>query len=136
MMFSGATIPTGWALCDGSNNTPDLRNRFIVAANAAGDATTTQAGPTFNATTGALNESGQYAAGDTGGSATHQLTTAEMPAHTHLTANANTGTATAFPTGAGFLVNGNAGNTSSSTGGSNYHENRPPYYALAFIMKT
>jgi hypothetical protein len=27
-----ATIPTGWSLCDGSNNTPDLRDRFIVGA--------------------------------------------------------------------------------------------------------
>jgi hypothetical protein len=27
-----ATIPTGWALCNGSNGTPDLRNRFVVGA--------------------------------------------------------------------------------------------------------
>lgn len=27
-----ATIPMGWALCDGSNDTPDLRDRFIVGA--------------------------------------------------------------------------------------------------------
>lgn len=25
-------IPEGWALCDGNNGTPDLRNRFIVGA--------------------------------------------------------------------------------------------------------
>lgn len=31
MMFSGSTVPTGWALCDGSNNTPNLINRFILA---------------------------------------------------------------------------------------------------------
>ena len=32
MIFSGKTtdIPKGWALCDGSNDTPDLRNRFVV----------------------------------------------------------------------------------------------------------
>jgi hypothetical protein len=36
VMWSGtiATIPDGWALCDGSNGTPDLRNKFIVCANA------------------------------------------------------------------------------------------------------
>lgn len=35
-MWSGtiATIPSGWALCNGSNGTPDLRNRFIVCADA------------------------------------------------------------------------------------------------------
>jgi len=30
MMFSGTVAPTGWALCNGGNGTPDLRNRFIV----------------------------------------------------------------------------------------------------------
>ncbi len=36
VMWSGtiATIPSGWALCNGSNGTPDLRNRFVVAADA------------------------------------------------------------------------------------------------------
>ncbi len=25
-------IPTGWALCDGNNGTPDLRNKVLVGA--------------------------------------------------------------------------------------------------------
>lgn len=29
-----ASIPSGWLLCDGTNGTPDLRNRFVVGANA------------------------------------------------------------------------------------------------------
>lgn len=34
VLWSGAIvdIPNGWALCDGNNGTPDLRNRFIVGA--------------------------------------------------------------------------------------------------------
>jgi len=34
MLWSGsvATVPGGWALCNGSNGTPDLRNKFIVGA--------------------------------------------------------------------------------------------------------
>jgi hypothetical protein len=34
MMWSGAAdkIPIGWALCNGDNNTPDLRDRFVVCA--------------------------------------------------------------------------------------------------------
>lgn len=28
-MFSGATIPDGWLLCDGKNNTPNLVDKFI-----------------------------------------------------------------------------------------------------------
>lgn len=26
------TIPSGWALCDGNNGTPDLRSRFVIGA--------------------------------------------------------------------------------------------------------
>ena len=32
-----ASIPTGWVLCDGNNNTPDLRNRFVVGAGTGGN---------------------------------------------------------------------------------------------------
>lgn len=69
-MWSGsiATIPTGWALCNGSNGTPDLRNRFIVGAGST------------------------YSVDATGGSATTTLTANELPAHTHVVTT--TGTAT------------------------------------------
>ncbi|MDE9445822.1 phage tail protein [Xenorhabdus bovienii] len=33
VMFSGSSIPTGWALCDGKNNTPNLVDRFILGGN-------------------------------------------------------------------------------------------------------
>jgi hypothetical protein len=41
-----ATIPTGWVLCNGSNSTPDLRNKFVIAADAdsGGAAKTTVTG--------------------------------------------------------------------------------------------
>ena len=29
---SASTPPSGWAICNGSNGTPDLRNKFIVGA--------------------------------------------------------------------------------------------------------
>ncbi len=34
LLWSGsiATIPAGWALCDGSQGTPDLRDRFLLGA--------------------------------------------------------------------------------------------------------
>lgn len=131
IMWSGsiATIPTGWALCNGSNGTPDLRSRFIVGATS--DAST---GVTFNADTGVV--SGAYAPGNTGGSVAHQLTIPEMPAHTH-TYNQNTNANTDH-SGSDTVSNNPSFSSqpTGSTGGNDFHENRPPYYALAFIMRT
>ena len=129
-MWSGATVPNGWYLCDGTNGTPDLRDRFIVGSGST------------------------YSIGNTGGSNTVKLTTAQMPSHTHTigsteisetfttreTLNAVNGDY--FP-GAGSsgqsgtltIDMGSHTHTASSTGSGSAHENRPPYYALAFIMK-
>jgi microcystin-dependent protein len=146
-MWSGAVadIPTGWALCDGTNGAPDLRDRFIV---------------------GAGTGSG-YAIGDTGGESTHILTPDEMPSHTHIQDAHNhgitdpghyhqvtvkdhdgsssrfragdTGTQVNTPANTGSTTTGIAVNnqtpTNQYTGGGLPHENRPPYYALAFIIK-
>lgn len=134
IMWSGsvATIPAGWNLCDGTSSTPDLRNRFVVGA---GDT---------------------YSPDDTGGSDSVTLTTAQMPSHSHSgstnTAGNHSHTVSAGPgdggtaraantdgSGESFSTN-SAGNHShslsiNSTGGGGSHENRPPYYALAYIMK-
>jgi microcystin-dependent protein len=139
IMWSGtiaaAQALTGWALCDGTNSTPDLRNRFIVGAGVA------SGNYAWNADTGAVT--GNYAPGNTGGEAAHKLTIAELASHTHpFTVNAyNTdsngsgaltgGTNNYYPN-----VDGSYSGTTSPTGGDKYHENRPPYYALAFIMRT
>ncbi|WP_387464341.1 tail fiber protein [Photorhabdus sp. RM323S] len=36
VMFSGSRAPTGWALCDGNNGTPNLIDRFILGGDFAG----------------------------------------------------------------------------------------------------
>lgn len=119
-MWSGtvATIPSGWYLCDGSNSTPDLRDKFIIGAkqDSGGVAKTN--------VTGSLTQ--------TGGEATHVLTEAELAAHTH---------SIALRTGVGGTQSGadaaSIGGTIStgSTGSSTAHNTLPPYYALAYIMK-
>jgi hypothetical protein len=129
LLWSGSiiSIPSGWYLCDGTNSTPDLRNRFIVGA-----------GSTYNVTA-------------TGGS-----TDAVVVSHTHTATVTDAGHAhTISPPyfGAsspnGFTGGGGAGQVFgttqaavtgitvgiSTTGSSGTNANLPPYYALAYIMK-
>lgn len=111
LLWSGsiASIPPGWALCDGTNGTPDLRDRFVVGAGSA------------------------YAVGATGGEATHTLTTDEMPTHAHsYTVISGQGGTIAM---SGGTIYGSYPATTGSAGGGQPHENRPPYYALAYIMR-
>lgn len=137
IMWSGTivNIPIGWSLCDGSNGTPDLRNRFIAGA---GSDTLSVWG--FNATTGSTTFTGGQSyvgVNSTGGSIAHKMTTDEMPSHTHnyTRTSAPSGGQDQAGSGSGDAVNQSTVATSSA-GSNNYHENRPSYYALAFIMRT
>ena len=142
MMWSGtiATIPTGWVLCNGSNSTPDLRNKFVIGAHSdtAGVAYSTVTGS--NTTSGGSKDAIVV-------SHTHTATSnVTDPGHTHTpgsisTANINAGTSNggsvqspgAIPSAfTGVTVD----TTIASTGSSGTNANLPPYYALAFIMKT
>ena len=160
LIWSGATtsIPTGWVLCNGSNGTPDLRDRFVIGAGS------------------------NYAVGATGGSKdavvvahSHTISGTDIN-HTHFF-SAYTGGQTADHThgipfgpragsgaavsdsqgGAGpigtygtsndhqHFVQGDTGymngggthsHTMNTVGVSGTNANLPPYYALAYIMKS
>lgn len=109
VIWSGsvASIPSGFYLTDGNNSTPDLRGKFIPCAG------------------------GAYAVGDTGGENTHVLTESEMPAHTHTI-----GHVAGDQDGSGSNGSISGSGVTGSTGGGAAHENRPPYYALAYMMKS
>ena len=47
---SVASIPSGWVLCDGNNNTPDLRNRFVIGAGTGGNYSPDDTGGSADAT--------------------------------------------------------------------------------------
>ncbi len=124
VMWSGSAtqIPAGWALCDGGSGRPDLRDRFIVGAGSGSS----------------------YNVGQTGGEDKHTLTAEEMPEHSHSTSFKTVGYAAAWNnsqeavSGEGKDKNKNNGTltkTTSSVGGGQPHENRPPFYALCFIIK-
>lgn len=114
-MWSGTTIPTGWKLCNGQNGTPDLRDRFIVGAG------------------------NSYAIGAKGGANEVTLTTQQIPPHQHKVFE-YAGYHDADPTSTynnhiAAHTNAPSSQWTMPTGGGEAHENRPPYYALAYIMK-
>ena len=137
MLWSGssASIPTGWALCNGATIgslvTPDLRDKFLVGAGTT------------------------YIVGATGGTAdsivvshTHTATVTESP-HTHnlhvfsrsVDGDSEEGdnTVSTGSTGvSGYIDSASTGITvaNSSTGASGTNANLPPYYALCYIIKT
>lgn len=155
VMWSGllSAIPSGWRLCDGTNGTPDLRDRFVRGAAAA-------ANP--GATGGAATHGHASTQPTIAAEAAHTHGYSQVPNHvhpenlqggttgtttgTHLMGSAATGGAlraagqsTANPTG------GVASGTTSA-GSSHAHtasgaavadgSSLPPFYALAFIQKT
>jgi len=144
IMWSGgaAEIPQGWALCDGENGTPDLRDKFVVGAG------------------------NTYTKGDKGGSSTkdlshvhatgsHTLTIDEMPSHGHAVRIEFNRTPETSRSDGEYAWNGppygtmySNSNFLANTGGGGAHDHGsttsagnitqdilPPYYALCFIMK-
>ena len=106
------TVPKGWAICDGTQGTPDLRGRFVLMA-----------------------QDSAYSIMSTGGAATHTLTEAEMPSHKHsLYFRFGGGNG---PGGSNIQSSQNSGPGDNTTpaGGNNPHNNMPPYYTLVYIMK-
>jgi hypothetical protein len=159
IIWSGsiAAIPATWQLCNGTNGTPDLRDRFIVGAG-----TTYAVGATGGANT--VTPAGTVS-GTTAGTA---LTEAQMPKHWHnmkgpnagavpqgpITGFSNYGGGTpddtgwlygTFSTGGGSVSGSN--DTGTANGSPHTHslsgatltgtsqDNRPLYYALCYIQK-
>lgn len=80
MLWSGAiaSIPSGWALCNGSNGTPDLRDRFVIGAGS-----TYSVGGTGGTSTMIYQTQvgGEHSHGGLTGATT--LTISQIPAHDH-----------------------------------------------------
>ena len=122
--WSGETIPTGWALCDGNNGKsinniviPDLKDRFIHGK----------------------PQNKQLL--ETGGEAQHTLSVEEIPSHTHEFVpdrNIENNPSCECKSGAcgcGGFVERDGSMSLMATGGGKPHNNMPPYMVLAFIIK-
>lgn len=115
--FDGSGLGTasnviGWAICNGSNSTPDMRSRFVVGYNPSD--------PDYDTIT------------ETGGAKTVTLTVNQMPAHTHDITLAGS------DSGTGFVDEGSSNvgtRATSSAGGGLAHENRPPYFTVLYLKK-
>jgi hypothetical protein len=146
ILWSGsvASIPSGWALCNGSNGTPDLRNRFVVGAGStyAVDATGGSADSivvshthTFSATTSTAGDHTHVVTVSSNGSDDPAGSLVSPTYHPSPGSGGALGTPT-WPTlaNAGSHTHTISG-TTASTGSSGTNANLPPYYALAYIMK-
>lgn len=117
LIWSGAAdaIPAGWALCDGLNDTPDLRDRFVLGAG------------------------GKYSMGENGGEESVKLEEENTPYHTHGLAGATVGIN--FNSGGSYPFYYDDGGptrniyTNPPRNWGQPHNNMPPYYALCYIMK-
>ncbi len=122
IMWSGRTVPDGWALCDGKNGTPNLLNRFV-----------------FGSTT--------VECGGTGGNSSITLTADQIPPHRHryfgddqiegVDGNDTTQVSYSAP---GYDADSSRKGSSkvyytSYSGGGRPVTILPPYYQLAFIMR-
>lgn len=131
-MWPSSTPPENYLLCDGGaipneeqynalrrvvgNNTPDLKGRFVVGYNSA--------------------DTDYNTISKTGGEKKHTLTVGEMPSHTHDYDRAYSEDGDVNHNGWNSTIRVKSTTSSTtSTGSGQSHENRPPYYVLAYIIK-
>ena len=143
-MWSGtnANIPSGWALCDGTNSTPDLTDRFVLGRAAASNTNSTGGANTVTLAEGNLpahtHDSGNFAA-DSAGAHTHTLSgnTSNTGSHSHNGYTSNSGNH-AHNTGVRSSAIYGAGNTSTfkgygaangGTGGAGAHSHNVATYS-------
>lgn len=114
VIWSGSKdqIPEGWALCDGQNGSPDLRDKFVLGAGE------------------------NHPVGEEGGEETHTLTVEELAKHLH-TDNAYGGNVVKVAKTSSGTENlwSTVKTTTGETGNNTPHNNMPPYYALCYIIK-
>jgi hypothetical protein len=155
IMWSGSigSIPSGWFICDGANGTPDLRNRFLVGAGST--YAVGASGGSANAIVVAHTHTGSTSVESN--NHTHSFATDPAGTHVHgyvrpfdigggweAGSGRSYGNDNTSPEGQhvhggttyGVSANHTHTLTINSEGSSGTNANLPPYYALAYIMKS
>ena len=116
-----SSIVEGWALCNGNNGTPNLSKKFIVGHD--------ETDVSYNTI------------GKNGGEASVRLTGSHIPLHSHsfnVATDGFGGTVGSFYSRRANVVGSEdkiLNVFTSSSGGSEAHDNIPPYRALVYIKK-
>jgi microcystin-dependent protein len=135
---------TGWAMCNGNNGTPDLQGRFIAGlgigdynaiGNTGGAASVTLTKAQIPAHVHAITTEPDHIHSAT--LAAFEPPSSDVPNTVTPGDNNNPAVAVSFDTdGAGeHNHGGNTGNGAADGLAGEAHENRPPYYVLAYIMR-
>jgi len=126
---SAAAIPSGWYLCNGSNGTPNLRDRFVVGAG------TTYAVAATGGSADAITVSHTHTVSDSGHA--HDLQKLGSAQAGSDNGGAPISASTGYSTARNLSATSSAvtGISIQSAGASGTNANLPPYYALCYIMK-
>ena len=123
------SVPLGWYLCDGTNGTPDLRDRFVVGAGSTYSVAAT--GGSANAIVVSHNHTATSVVTDAGH--THNIGDGNQYS---LGSDGRGAGATSSRVSASATTGITVATTNTSAGVSGTNANLPPYYALAYVMKS
>lgn len=125
VMYNGTTAPVGWAICDGTNNTPDLRGRFAIGYNPANTGNSNLQTNIFNTI---------------GNKDMCTLTIKNLPAHSHMFDAYNKYLGDRRVDNGDYTAVGPNADSFQSKATNNTGENvpfdiRPAYYVVNYIIK-
>ena len=142
MLWSGSTasVPSGWALCNGTSGTPNLMDKMIMGAGNAYNPDDT--GGSANAVLVSHNHTLSGSTNATGAHVHSMILSGLKQPEPRAGAQITAGNDGYQQSGTGGNYLSTAGNhahsisgTTNTTGASATNANIPPYYALAYIMK-
>lgn len=129
ILWSGAVsaIPSNWALCNGENGTPDLRNRFVVGAGSTYSVAAT------GGSTDAIVVSHNHSITDSGHA--HNVSSNAVRISINDVSSGVLWGGEGGSGNKGYAEVSQTGISVNTTGSAGTNANLPPYYALAYIMR-